>query len=233
MSQSLHAVLFDMDGTLVQSEERWGEAMAALAQRLGGRLSAAARTASVGSSMRAGMGLVYDDLGIRRSEEQMLADIRWVEDAVAELMADGVALQPGAAELLAAVRAAGLRSALVTATQRHLADVVLEHIGPDNFDLTICGDEVPAPKPDPAPYRQAMAGLGVVPAGCVVVEDSLTGVAAGLASGAAVIAVPSLQVVPAAPGLTVRSSLVGVGLAELQEALTRRDLASAGGADPA
>ena len=227
MAYSLRAVLFDMDGTLVETEQLWGEAMAALAVHLGGRLTDGTRQAAVGTSMRDGMALLYGDVGIRRTEEQLHADVRWVEDAMQEVVTGKVTWRPGAPELLALVRRAGLPIALVTSTQRRLAATVIdrmtEEMGTDLFDVTVFGDEVPANKPDPAPYRQAMAALGVRPAGCVVVEDSVAGVAAGLASGAAVIAVPSLQPIAPAPGLTLRESLVGLQLAELAAALAVRD----------
>jgi beta-phosphoglucomutase-like phosphatase (HAD superfamily) len=129
---------------------------------------------------------------------------------------------------LAAVRAEGLRTALVTTTPRRLAEIVLRTIradlGGDPFDVTVCGDEVPARKPDPAPYRQAMAALGVEPGECVVVEDSLAGITAGLASGAAVLGVPTVQEVQPAPGLTLRDGLTGVGPAELAAVLAGADL---------
>ena len=80
MTESLRAVLFDMDGTLVETEEHWGEALFALARRLGGQLSADARRATVGSSMRASMGILHRDIGVVRSETELLADARWVED---------------------------------------------------------------------------------------------------------------------------------------------------------
>ena len=106
-------------------------------------------------------------------------------------MAGGIEWRPGAPELLRSVRAAGLATALVTTTPRALADIVLRSIrralGEDPFDVTICGDEVPARKPDPAPYLQAMRALGVGPGECVVIEDSQAGITAGLAAGAAVL----------------------------------------------
>jgi HAD superfamily hydrolase (TIGR01509 family) len=229
---ALQAVLFDMDGTLVETEECWGEALFALARRLGGRLSADARRATVGSSMRTSMQIVYADLGISRSEEQLGADARWVEDTTAGLMTQGITWRPGAAELICAVRDAGLPTALVTTTPRRVATLVLDHIEsafPDApaFDLTLCGDEVPARKPDPAPYLKAMDWLDVEPARCVVIEDSLAGVTAGLAAGAAVLGVPALQALDPAPGLTLRHTLEGVGVAELIEVLTARDLVDA------
>jgi HAD superfamily hydrolase (TIGR01509 family) len=222
------AVLFDMDGTLVQTEELWGEAMFALAASLGGRMSSAARERTVGTSLRTSMTILYEDLGVSRSERELRTDARWVEDETGRLLADGVAWMPGARELVAEVRAAGLRSALVTTTPRRLADLVLRSIGEITpgvpaFDVTVCGDEVPARKPDPAPYRQAMAALDVRPESCVVVEDSQSGIASGLAAGAAVLGVPAVQAVAPAPGLVLRESLVGVGVAELAAVLAARD----------
>ena len=160
----LRAVLFDMDGTLVETEQLWGEAMFELAASLGGRMSDEARAATVGTSMRVAMEILYADIGVVRSEVELWADAARVEDRTAELMADGVEWRPGAPELLRDVRAAGLATALVTTTPRALADLVLGSIraglGFDPFDLTVCGDEVVARKPDPAPYLQAMARAG-------------------------------------------------------------------------
>jgi HAD superfamily hydrolase (TIGR01509 family) len=173
--------------------------------------------------MRTSMRVLYADLGVVRSEQQLLADAAWVEVRTAELMSAGIPWRPGAADLLRAVRAAGLGSALVTTTPRNIADIVLRSIradlATDPFDVTVCGDEVPARKPDPAPYLQAMRALGVGPEECVVVEDSAVGIASGLAAGAAVLGVPMLQEVSPAPGLTLREDLAGVGLAELGEVL--------------
>ena len=231
----MQAVLFDMDGTLVQTEELWGEAMSALAARLGGRMSAAAGARTVGTTLRTSMRILAEDLGVVRTDEELRADARWVEDETGRLLADGVAWQPGARELVAEVRHAGIRSALVTTTPRRLADLVLRSIGEvapgvPSFDLTVCGDEVPARKPDPAPYRQAMRSLGVQPEACVVVEDSQSGVSSGLAAGAAVLGVPAVQDLAAAPGLVVVQSLVGVGVADLARLLEALDddLAAAG-----
>jgi HAD superfamily hydrolase (TIGR01509 family) len=229
MTESLRAVLFDMDGTLVETEEYWGEALFALARRLGGQLSAEARRATVGSSMRTSMEILYGDIGVTRSEAELLADARWVEDSTAELLARGITWRPGAADLLMSVREAGLATALVTTTPRRIADIVLtairDDLGSDPFDLTICGDEVPARKPDPAPYLMAMDALGVLPEECVVVEDSQAGIAAGLAAGTAVLGVPTMQAVRPAPGLSLRDGLVGVGPAELADVLADADLA--------
>jgi HAD superfamily hydrolase (TIGR01509 family) len=226
MGQSLRAVLFDMDGTLVETEQFWGEAMSELAARLGGRMSPAARERTVGTSMRTAMTVLADDLGLRRSDEQLHADGQWVEERTRQLMAAGVSWRPGARELVREVRDAGLATALVTTTPRRLAAVVLDQItadlGGDPFDVTVCGDEPGARKPDPAPYLRAMAALEVPPSSCLVIEDSVVGVASGLAAGIAVLGVPSLQPLEPSAGLVLRSSLSGIGVAELAQLLDGR-----------
>ncbi len=217
---TLRAVLFDMDGTLVETEEYWGEAMFTLAGQLGGRMSAAARARTVGTSMQVAMAVLYEDLGISRTAEQMQTDVAQILDSVAAMMSARIIWRPGARELLEAVSRAGLRTALVTTTPRRLAALAITHIEAafpdgDPFDVTLCGDEVPARKPDPAPYLQAMAALGVSADESVVIEDSLAGVTSGLAAGVAVLGVAGLQEVPPVRGLTQVDTLVGLGLPEL------------------
>jgi HAD superfamily hydrolase (TIGR01509 family) len=226
-------VLFDMDGTLVETETLWGEAMDALAGQLGGVFSADGRAQTVGTSMRVAMGVLYADLGVQRTPAQLAADSRWVEEETAALMRSrGMPWRPGARELLTAVRAAGLATALVTTTPRRIAQIVLDRItaelGENPFHLAVCGDEVPARKPDPAPYLQAMAALGVEPEASLVIEDSLAGVTAGLAAGAAVLGIPSLQSLEAAPGLALRASLAELSVTDLDEVLVGRSAVGAG-----
>jgi HAD superfamily hydrolase (TIGR01509 family) len=173
------------------------------------------------------MGILYADLGVERSEEQRRDDARWVEDETAALMSSrGMPWRPGARELLTAVRDGGLATALVTTTPRRIATIVLDRIsaelGSSPFDVTVCGDEVPARKPDPAPYRQAMAALGVEPGSSLVIEDSQVGVAAGLASGAVVLGVPSLQPLEPQAGLVLRQSLADLSPADLRRLVTER-----------
>ncbi|GIF03225.1 HAD family hydrolase [Actinoplanes siamensis] len=203
-------MLFDMDGTLVDSEKLWGIALEDLAVRAGGKLSESARLAMVGTSMPVSMALFREDLG--QPDRPAGPDVAWLTDRVAELFADGLVWRPGARELLHAVRAAGIPVALVTSTERRLADIALKTLGAENFDVVVCGDEVRAQKPDPEPYRTAAGLLGVPIERCVVIEDSPSGVASAVAAGAVVLAVPSDVALPSHDGIHVRESLTGVDL---------------------
>ncbi|AGZ43557.1 HAD family hydrolase [Actinoplanes friuliensis] len=211
-------MLFDMDGTLVDSEKVWDVALYELAARAGGTLSPAARHAMVGSSMATSMRILREDLG--QPDRDEAADVEWIESRVEELFAQGLVWRPGALELLHAVRAAGLPTALVTSTGRRLVEIALNTLGRENFDAVVCGDEVSAPKPDPTPYLTAADLLGVKIAECVAIEDSPTGLASAVASGAAVLAVPAELELPPTDGVHLRDSLEGVDLAFLGSVLT-------------
>src|SRR5262249_45756284 len=119
--EPLGAVLFDMDGTLVDSEKVWSVALTEQAEHLGGRLSPAARSAMVGTSMVESMTILHNDVG--RPDLDVDASIRWLEDRMKDLFAAGLLWRPGARELLDELYAADIPMALVTATRRHLVDV--------------------------------------------------------------------------------------------------------------
>ena len=189
MTNQLRAVLFDMDGTLIDSEKIWQVALNELAARYGGVLSHEARAAMVGASSERTMQIMLADLDQPYRNPVEGAD--WLDQRTMSLFAAGLDWRPGARELLKAVRAAGLMTALVTNTPRALVDVALVTLGADNFDLLVCGDDVPHAKPDPAPYLAAAAGLGAAPGDCVAIEDSPAGVASAVAAGCVVIAVPN------------------------------------------
>ena len=209
-----------MDGTLVDSEKVWDIALDELAERAGGRLSGAARLSMLGGSLATALRILREDLNQPDRPEE--PDAAWLTGRVAELFTDGLVWRPGAFELVQAVRAAGLRTALVTSTGRRLVELALETLGRHNFDVVVCGDEVSMPKPDPEPYRRAAELLGVPVADCVAVEDSPTGVASALASGAAVLAVPSELELPPTDGVHLRTTLEGVDAAYLEGLLAGR-----------
>ena len=206
-----------MDGTLVDSEKVWDIALKELAVRAGGTLSPQARQAMIGTNMSQTMQLLRDDLD--QPDRPEAPDVQWLNDRVYELFTEGLVWRPGALELLKAVRAAGLPTALVTSTGRRLVEVALDTLGRENFDAVVVGDEVKMPKPDPEPYRTAAELLGVPIGDCVAIEDSPTGVASALASGAAVLAVPAELELPPTDGVHLRDTLVGVDLDYLAKLL--------------
>jgi HAD superfamily hydrolase (TIGR01509 family) len=217
----LQAVFWDMDGTLVDSEGVWSVTMAELAAHLGGELSAATRDSLTGSSLRNTVTTVRREVGIPDPEDPdgVAADGQWLLDRTMTHFAAGLPWRPGAQDALAAVRASGVATALVTSTYRGLTEVALDRIGREFFDVTVCGDEVSATKPDPAPYLRAAELLGVDPASCVAVEDSPTGTASAASAGASVLVVPGEVEVPSGPRRTVRDDLVGLRVEELRALL--------------
>ena len=214
------AVLWDMDGTLVDSEKLWTVSIAETARWLGGELSGSARTAMIGSNMADSTDILFDDLGLPRDPERQAAAAAWMTERTAELFAAGPEWRPGAQAALRAVTEAGWPTALVTNTERALTEVALETIGRGHFTVTVCGDEVPHGKPAPDPYRRAAELLGVDPARCLAVEDSPTGALAAERAGAAVLVVPCEVEVPDGPARVQRASLVGLTAEELIVAWT-------------
>jgi HAD superfamily hydrolase (TIGR01509 family) len=205
-----------MDGTLIDSEKIWDVSLYELAESLGGRLSPVARASMVGGNMDHTLSLLFAALGLEPRPQALAEAAQWLSRRTAELFRNGLPWRPGAEEALSAVRNAGLRTALVTSTERALTELALDTIGRDFFDVTVCGDEVGGKnKPLPDPYLLAAQLLGVDAADCVAVEDSPTGVAAAVAAGCTVLVVPCE--VPVEPGerRVFRDSLVGLELAEL------------------
>lgn len=213
---ALQAVLWDMDGTLLESEQMWDVGVRELSVHLGGVMSEETRTATIGASTPGALAVIFDSLGLERTPEAMAQARSWLYARMAEMFAEGLPWRPGAREALALVRSMGLRSALVTNTERELGDVALDTLGREHFDHSVCGDEVPAGKPDPAPYLRAAQLLGVDPHQCLAVEDSPTGAASAEAAGCTVLVVPSLVAVPSGPRRIFRDSLVGLTADDLR-----------------
>lgn len=198
------AVLFDMDGLLVDSEPLWLEAETAVMERLGTGWTEADQMQLLGGSLD--RTVRYLLAKANRSAPPELVG-RWLMSGMVErVRARGVPLRPGARELLAEVVEAGLPHALVTGSQREFAEVVLASTGM-RFDAVVCAEDVTATKPDPEPYLLAAKLLGLEPGRCFALEDSPNGVASAEAAGCQVIAVPSLAPIIPAQGTLVVGSL--------------------------
>jgi HAD superfamily hydrolase (TIGR01509 family) len=165
------------------------------------------------------VGIVHADVG-RPDADPLVSSERVYARARAGFAA-GVVWRPGARELVEAVRAAGIPTALVTNTQRALVRVAFGPVLDELFDVSVCGDEVRQPKPHPEPYAAAAALLGVDPGHTVAIEDSPTGAASAEAAGCAVLVVPVELAVPASPRRAFAASLSEVGVADLAELVRR------------
>lgn len=218
----LAAVLWDMDGTLVDSEQIWSISLCDLARHLGGELSLPAREAMVGTNMSISVRLLFGDLGLDPDPDRMAEAIDWLAARTAQLFSAPLPLRPGAAAALASVRAAGVPCALVTNTERPLTELALNSLGRDNFEVTVCGDEVPSGKPAPDVYLRAVELLGVPIEATVAVEDSPTGVASAVAAGCTVLVVTSIVPVPPGERRIFRDTLTGLTVEELAALVTDR-----------
>jgi HAD superfamily hydrolase (TIGR01509 family) len=212
VSPPLGAVLFDMDGTLLDSEKVWDVALDDLAHYLGGELSAAARRRMVGSSLARSIAILHGDLGIDADPESSGG---FLTERTAELFRTDLVWRPGAEDLLESVNSAGVPAALVTSTHRRLTEIALDTLGRARFEATVCGDEVAHPKPAADPYLFAARLVGAHPRRCVAIEDSPLGIASAEAAGCAVLAVPSEVPIPPAPTRVVRPSLAGLTVDDL------------------
>lgn len=214
VSNKPSAVLWDMDGTLVDTEPYWMDAETELVESYGGTWTHEDALQLVGNGLTDSAGILQRH-GVRMDDE---AIVHRLTDAVAaRLRTEGVPFRPGARELLAALRADGIRTALVTMSMKRMALDVVALIDFTAFDLVIGGDEVTRPKPFPDPYLQAAEMLGVDIADTVVIEDSMTGVAAGRASGAVTLGVPHIVPLDDAPAHELWPTLAGRGAADIRD----------------
>ena len=213
MTDALAAVLFDMDGLLVDTEPLWLETETDVMARLGAPWSSQDQEALLGGSMQRTVSYLLAK-ATRPAPPQDVE--RWMMDGMLDRVRAGrVVVRPGARELLATVAAAGLPYGLVTSSQRAFAQAVLESTGM-TFPVTVCAEDVAVTKPDPEPYLLAAKLLDADPARCVALEDSPNGVASATAAGCRVVAVPSLVPIPPAPGRIVATSLTGITLSALR-----------------
>jgi HAD superfamily hydrolase (TIGR01509 family) len=186
------AVLLDLDGTLLDSEPLWSAAAGRMARAHGCVWSAGDDDTVVGWSVPA----VAEYL---RGRGASPAPAQIVDRLHADVAADldrGLPWRPGALAFLALLLDAGIPAALVTMTYGHVAHTVVAAAPPDSLRVVVAGDDVRHPKPDPDAYLIAARRLGVDPHECIAVEDSPTGIASALASGALTFAVDPHQHVP-------------------------------------
>jgi HAD superfamily hydrolase (TIGR01509 family) len=196
------AVLFDNDGLTLDTEPIWTRAEEVLFARYGAVFTLEHKRYLLGSSPATAARKLEELLGHpgeALSDELHLLTI--------ERFADGVDPMPGALELIAALRAAGVPVGLVSNSTRAFVDAALQAAGlTGTFAVTVVADEVAAPKPAPDAYLAAAAALGADPARCVALEDSPTGLESARAAGMTTIGVPSVE------GITLEADVVAASL---------------------
>ena len=209
-----------MDGTLVDTEPVWIAAEYRLVESYGHTWSDDHAHALVGSPLLVSAAYIREHGHVPLPAEEIVD--RLLDEVIAGVR-DELDWRPGARELLAEVKAAGLPTAMVTMSYRNLASVVAEQLPAGSFDTLVCGDDVQRGKPDPESYLLAAERLGVSPESCVAIEDSPSGIGAAEAAGCIVIAVPNQVPIAPAPSRTILPTLAGVALADLEAiAATRR-----------
>ena len=207
------AVLWDMDGTLVDTEPYWMRAETELIHSYGGSWTHEDALTVIGKGLW-DVAAVFQAHGVTMTADEI---VEWMTDRVLEQVRADVPWRPGARELLAELRDAGIPTAMVTMSVRRMAAMVADAVGFPAFDVIVGGDDVtPAEaKPHPAPYLRAAELLGVDIADCVAIEDSVPGLASAVASGAVSIGVPLLAQLAEGPGHTLWPSLAGRTLADV------------------
>ena len=200
------AVLWDMDGTLVDTEPYWMESTHELVAEFGGTWTAADARSIIGFDLLE----AAEVLRARGVRMEPTAIVERLQDGVIARVRQRVPWRPGARRLLSELNRQGVPCAMVTMSWQRLADIVVEALDPISFQAVITGDAVTNGKPHPEPYLRAAAALGVDAQQCVAIEDSPTGVASAGAAGCVVVAVPHLVAIDPAPGRYLVPSLVDV-----------------------
>jgi HAD superfamily hydrolase (TIGR01509 family) len=221
------AVLWDMDGTLVDSEPYWMGAETELVESYGGTWTHDDGLSLIGSGLW-NSARALQDRGVELDADEIVAHL--TSKVQEQITLNGVPWRPGAAELLLAVREAGIKTALVTMSVRRMAEQVVDRIPFDAFDLLVTGDEVEHPKPHPDAYLTAARRLGVDPATTVAIEDSRAGLTSAVSAGTVAIGVPHIVALPESSEHTLWPTLVGRTVSDLTDLVqSRMSIAAASG----
>lgn len=196
--ESPSAVLFDMDGTLLDSEPLWLIAETNTMQAMGCDWDQDDQEHCLGGPVNRVVAHMRSKLSTHTADK---FDSSWVEAYLMAQVLDqygrgDIPWMPGARDLVASARALNLPLALVTNSPRAIVEGahlgIIADLGYDPFGVLVVGDEVGKPKPHPEPFQTAATRLGATPSACLAVEDSPTGVLAAIAAGCHVIAIEHL-----------------------------------------
>jgi len=210
----VEAVVFDLDGLLLDSERAWSNAKRRLTDERGGRWRDEATGAMLGMSSPEWAAYMRAELGVPLSEGEINAE---VVRLMMERYARDLPLLPGAGEAVSRL-AARWPLGLASSSNREIIDHVLERAGwREHFKVTVSSEEVERGKPAPDVYVEALRRLSVPPERAVAVEDSGPGISSAAAAGLAVVAIPNAEFPPAATALA-RAAVVLSSLADLDPA---------------
>jgi HAD superfamily hydrolase (TIGR01509 family) len=207
------AVLWDMDGTLVDSEHYWLSSEQELASSVGAVWTEQDGLNMIGMSLYDSSRLIKQKLNLEISTHEIIDRLT---NSVISKLDSSLPWRPGAEQLLRATKAAGIPTALVTMSMRRNAEAVVSRMGFDAFDLIIAGDEVEHGKPHPEPYLKAAEKLGVEIHDCIAFEDSISGLHSAEASGAIAIGIPNMVQIPERAGRILWPTMVGVTVTDLE-----------------
>jgi HAD superfamily hydrolase (TIGR01509 family) len=199
------AVIFDLDGVLIDSEGVWNTARRQVALEHDGRWPAAAQREMMGMSSTEWSRYMHDQLGVALSPERISET---VVARLEQLYREHLPLLPGARETVIAL-AASWPLGLASSANRPIIELVLDLSGlREYFVATVSSEEVPHGKPAPDVYLEAARRVGVAASGCVAVEDSTNGIRSAAAAGMAVIAVPNREFPPDASALSLADDVL-------------------------
>lgn len=201
----IDAVVFDLDGVIVDSEQVWDDVREQLAKERGGRWHEGAQAAMMGMSSPEWSAYMHDEIGLRESPEEINAEVL---RRMLERYREQLPLIPGAVEAVHRL-AADFALAVASSSNGPLIAAVLETAGiAGRFDAVVSSEEVAAGKPAPDVYLEAMRRLGVEPGGTAAIEDSANGIRAAHAAGMRVIAVPNTHYPPPPEVLALADAVV-------------------------
>jgi len=208
------AVLWDMDGTLVDSEPYWLLSETALAEDYGKVWTQENGNDLIGKSLYESSAFLKDLLDIKDLSAQQIVDR--LTDSVLSKLQHSLPWRPGALELLMELKQAGVKTALVTMSMRRMALAVAEAIPFQAFDVVVAGDDVTFGKPHPEPYQKAAALLGFETAECIAIEDSVTGLRSAEAAGCLPLGIVNLMPLEQTGTRVIRHSLTEMNLDALR-----------------
>lgn len=207
------AVLFDLDGTLIDSEPYWMQSERELAEAHSATWTEEDGAELIGMNLYESSKVIKAKIGSDLHHEEIIGRLT---DRVNQQLAREIPWRPGAEALLRNIKKKRIKTALVTMSMRRTALQVVEAIPFKAFDVVVAGDDVVHGKPHAEPYVKAATLLGVKPEECVAFEDSITGLLSAEAARTKAVGIPNLMLIPQREGRILWPSLEGVSIKQLR-----------------